>query len=155
MSSIQLLRSWTTNELRTLSRDVVTIMQAEFELNIVAGSYEGSLVGYALSQDVIDGLEAHSYVHTPVFAMSAHDGCVRAAATGGNLLATSSTDNSIAVYNLRKRRAFGKLVQQVRPPVIGVRSLTIPLYEHTHMAEWRHLYQLSVFLWRLALAVGW
>ena len=82
---------------------------------VVGGSYEGHIVGYALPPSVheagADGVDAPS----PTFALSAHDGCVRAAAAGGAQLATSGTDNKIGVYNLRKLRAQGELLQEEVP----------------------------------------
>lgn len=84
-------------------------------IDVVCGSYEGNLVGYSVSQEALAaGAHAdHLRVSLPVFALREHDGCIRAVACGGGLLATGSTDHTISVYNLRKRRSYGKLLQQV------------------------------------------
>lgn len=85
-------------------------------MEVVCGSYEGNVIGYSLPPAaLVTGARADQLrASLPVFALSEHDGCVRAVACGGNLLATGGTDNTISVYNLRKRRAHGKLLQQVR-----------------------------------------
>ena len=70
-----------------------------------AGSYEGHLVGFRLTHGA-------TLAATPAFALRAHDGCVRAVAGGGALLATCGSDHTISVYNVRKMREHGKLLQE-------------------------------------------
>ena len=81
--------------------------------DLVAADYEGRLVGFAIPPLPRAADEAaQRAARQPIFAMVNHAGCVRAAACGGALLATGGTDNTIAVYNLRRRRFHGKLTQQ-------------------------------------------
>ena len=77
-------------------------------LTVVGGSYEGHIIGYRLSTP----LSSTTAPPPPVFALKAHEGCVRAVAAGGALLATSGSDHTISVYNLRKLRTQGNLLQQ-------------------------------------------
>lgn len=80
-------------------------------LTIVAGSYEGQLCGFSVT--AVGGAAAvENCAHKPLFAFSAHAGCIRTLACGGAQLVAGSTDNTISVYNLRKRRSYGKLLQQ-------------------------------------------
>ena len=81
--------------------------------DLVAADYEGRLVGFAIPPLPRAADEAtQRAARQPIFAMVNHAGCIRAAARGGALLATGGTDNTIAVYNLRRRRFHGKLTQQ-------------------------------------------
>jgi len=81
--------------------------------DLVAADYEGRLVGFAIPPLPRAADEAaQRAARQPIFAMVNHAGCVRSAACGGALLATGGTDNTIAVYNLRRRRFHGKLTQQ-------------------------------------------
>lgn len=76
----------------------------------MAGSYEGQLVGFSLD---VEALEVAGTLHpTPLFAFKAHTGCIRAAGAAGEILVTSSSDNTISLYNLRRRRAQGALLQE-------------------------------------------
>ena len=97
---------------------------------LVAGSYEGHIVGYriptaALEADVengtADGVLHGQRIAAPCFALKAHDGCVRSVVSGGAFLATCGTDNAISVYNMRKLREQGKLRQQVRESRVAAR----------------------------------
>lgn len=96
-------------------------------VEIVCGSYEGNVVGYSLTWDEIDAASASPPL--PLFAEAQHDGCVRALACGGGLMATGGTDNSIAVYNLRKRRSHGKLLQETGGSAIH----TLAFHEGSHL----------------------
>jgi protein MAK11 len=73
---------------------------------LTAGSYEGHLVGFRLTEG------STLLAAAPAFALRAHDGCVRAIAGGGALLATCGSDHTISVYNVRKMREQGKLLQE-------------------------------------------
>jgi len=82
---------------------------------LTLGSYEGHLVGYRVSDAALsaDGDPEERRAAAPTaFALRAHDGCVRAIASGGAYLATCGTDHAISVYNIRKLREQGKLLQQ-------------------------------------------
>ena len=95
-------------------------------ITVVAGSYEGCLVGYEV-QLPQEGEEACSA--TQILAMPAHSGCIRAMACGGPLLATGGSDSAVGVFNLRTRREQGRLLQQE-----GGRSLNcLRFYSSTHM----------------------
>ena len=76
-------------------------------LTVVGGSYEGHIIGYRLTTP----LSSDTAPPAPTFALKAHEGCVRAVATGGALLATSGTDHTIGVYNVRKLKTQGTLQQ--------------------------------------------
>eukprot|EP00965_Chrysotila_dentata_P230578 6197845-Pleurochrysis_carterae.AAC.3 len=97
---------------------------------LVCGGYEGQLRGYQLT--VHSGTTADEITLTsmqspnaasepemvgkavPIFALLAHAGCVRALSCGGELLVSGGSEHTIGVYNVRKRREYGKLLQQVR-----------------------------------------
>jgi protein MAK11 len=75
---------------------------------IVAGSYEKLLYGLEGS------LEGEEINIKPVFIFPAHISCVRALGAsphGGRWLATGSTDEIIKVWDLRRRKEVGGLVQ--------------------------------------------
>ena len=82
------------------------------EIVLVAGSYEGQLVGFSIAASSLGSSAAAPAAATPLFAFKAHDGCIRAAAAAADHLVTGSTDNTLGVYNLRKRRAHGSLLQE-------------------------------------------
>ena len=82
---------------------------------LTLSSYEGHIVGYRLDPAALsaDGTPEQRRAAAPTaFALKAHDGCVRAVASGGAYLATCGTDHAISVYNVRKLREQGKLLQQ-------------------------------------------
>ena len=79
---------------------------------LVGGSYEGHLVGYRVAPGLLSNGQAEVAAPPPTFALTAHDGCVRAVAAGGQTLASSGTDHCICVHNLRKLRSQGTLVQE-------------------------------------------
>ena len=67
-------------------------MQPDDTSLLTVGSYEGHLLGYNVSASAAPS-------SGPAFALRAHDGCVRAIAGGGALLATCGSDHAISVYN--------------------------------------------------------
>ena len=81
---------------------------------LVGGGYEGQIIGYQLSGELLKPAEdgAPRKAPAPIFAFSAHTGLIRTVACSAGLLATGSTDNTLGCYNLRKRRFYGKLLQQ-------------------------------------------
>ena len=81
---------------------------------LVGGGYEGQIIGYQLSGELLKPAEdgAPHKAPAPIFAFSAHTGLIRTVACSAGLLATGSTDNTLGCYNLRKRRFYGKLLQQ-------------------------------------------
>ncbi|CAE6468432.1 unnamed protein product [Rhizoctonia solani] len=82
---------------------------------IVVGTYEKLL--YGLEGHVVDEPESKdkfSITLTPIFIFPAHVACVRAVAAspqGGKWLATGSTDEIVKVWDLRRRKEVGGLVQ--------------------------------------------
>ncbi|CCO30449.1 hypothetical protein BN14_04478 [Rhizoctonia solani AG-1 IB] len=82
---------------------------------IVVGTYEKLL--YGLEGYVKDDPESDgelSVTLTPVFIFPAHVACVRAVAAspqGGKWLATGSTDEIVKIWDLRRRKEVGGLVQ--------------------------------------------
>ena len=75
---------------------------------LVGGGYEGQIIGYQLSGELLKPAEdgAPRKAPAPIFAFSAHTGLIRTVACSAGLLATGSTDNTLGCYNLRKRRFF-------------------------------------------------
>lgn len=119
------VRWWIREKLRPLlllceltserhSSRVATIIRPWMSMYVTAGTYEGHLVGYRLSPEALEpGATAEQRAAAaPAFALRAHDGIVRGVAGGGALLATCGSDHAISIYNLRKLREQGKLLQQ-------------------------------------------
>jgi len=85
---------------------------------LVGGGYEGQIIGFELPASALQQPASSSKKHRlleappPIFAFSAHAGCIRSIACSSALLATGATDNTLGCYNLRKRRSYGKLLQQ-------------------------------------------
>ena len=79
---------------------------------IIAGAYEGHLIGYRLPEELADATEELDAPLPPSFAFKAHDGSVKALAAGGPHLSTCGADHTICVYNLRKMRGQERLLQQ-------------------------------------------
>ena len=100
-------------------------------MEVIAGSYEGAIVGYAVGPTALESgsTVAQLRASQPIFAEVAHDGCVRAVACGGPYLATGGSDNTISVYNLRKRRNHGKLLQQEG----GAALYCLAFYSDSHL----------------------
>ncbi|EUC59145.1 MAK11 protein (maintenance of killer toxin-encoding satellite M1 dsRNA), related protein, putative [Rhizoctonia solani AG-3 Rhs1AP] len=98
---------------RTDVSDSVTTPPSAFK--IVVGTYEKLL--YGLEGQVVDEPESEgkfSVTLTPIFIFPAHVACVRAVAAspqGGKWLATGSTDEIVKVWDLRRRKEVGGLVQ--------------------------------------------
>ena len=78
---------------------------------IVAGAYEGHIIGYEVAAKSLLQ-QSQTTPPQPKFALKAHDGIVKAVACGGNWLATCGSDHVINIYNLKKLRMQGKLLQQ-------------------------------------------
>ncbi|KAG9104231.1 hypothetical protein FRC06_004215 [Ceratobasidium sp. 370] len=82
---------------------------------IIVGTYEKLLYGLEGRLEAKKDLpEGFSVRLTPIFIFPAHVACVRAVAAspqGGKWLATGSTDEIIKVWDLRRRKEIGGLVQ--------------------------------------------
>ncbi|KAF9428722.1 hypothetical protein BGZ94_001322 [Podila epigama] len=96
---------------------------ATFEdFRIVAGTYENILYGVDAywNEDMTLRL-------SPIFIFSAHIGCIKSLATGGHFLASGSTDEKIQLYDLKRRKELGALLQHQGT----ITSLTF--HNKTHM----------------------
>ncbi|CAE6482751.1 unnamed protein product [Rhizoctonia solani] len=97
----------------TSSEPAITASPSTFK--IIVGTYEKLL--YGLEGHVADapGFEnKYSVILTPIFIFPAHVACVRAVAAspqGGKWLATGSTDEIVKVWDLRRRKEVGGLIQ--------------------------------------------
>ncbi|KAI7831409.1 WD40-repeat-containing domain protein [Gamsiella multidivaricata] len=92
------------------------------DFRIVAGTYENILYGVDAywNEDMTLRL-------SPVFIFSAHIGCIKSLAIGGHLLASGSTDEKIQLYDLKRRKELGALLQHQGT----ITSLTF--HNKTHM----------------------
>ncbi|CCA68745.1 related to MAK11 protein (maintenance of killer toxin-encoding satellite M1 dsRNA) [Serendipita indica DSM 11827] len=78
-------------------------------LIVVAGSYDKILYGLQIEPEKDSGAE-----FKPVFCFPAHISCVKAVAAspqGGKWLATGATDETIKIWDLRRRKELGSLQQ--------------------------------------------
>eukprot|EP01133_Synstelium_polycarpum_P014533 gene14533-17165_t len=116
---------------------------------ITVGCYEHSIFGYEaiLIKDHPeldnpktnpDGLEV---LLKNIFAYAAHNGCVKALASGANYLVSSSTDETMKVYKLAKREEYGTLAKHEG----WINALTF--YKDTHLIAASRDATLSV--WRV------
>jgi WD40 repeat protein len=82
---------------------------------IIAGSYEKILYGLEATFDPSQPSTSSAVpILKPVFIFPAHVACIKAVAAspnGGKWLATGSTDEIIKVWDLRRRKEIGGLVQ--------------------------------------------
>jgi len=82
---------------------------------IIAGSYEKLLYGLEGSFESNDPSSSKPHpTLKPIFIFPAHVGCIKAVAgspSGGKWLATGSTDEIIKVWDLRRRKEIGGLIQ--------------------------------------------
>jgi protein MAK11 len=89
---------------------------------IVVGTYEKLLYGLeGRFETEGESLGQPSITLTPIFIFPAHVACVRAVAAsphGGKWLATGSTDEIVKVWDLRRRKEVGGLVQHQGTPIL-------------------------------------
>ncbi|TDL23704.1 WD40 repeat-like protein [Rickenella mellea] len=81
---------------------------------IIAGSYEKLLYGIDGTFVDADGQPSSKPLLKPIFIFPAHVSCVKAVAAspdGGKWLATGSTDEIVKVWDLRRRKEIGGLIQ--------------------------------------------
>ncbi|KAF9285080.1 p21-activated protein kinase-interacting protein 1-like protein [Mortierella alpina] len=92
------------------------------DFRIVAGTYENILYGLDAywNEDMTLRL-------APIFIFAAHIGCIKSLAIGGNFLASGSTDEKIQLYDLKRRKELGALLQHQGT----ITSLTF--HNKTHM----------------------
>jgi hypothetical protein len=88
------------------------------EFQVIAGSYEKLLYGLTANFPPLDrqspaALEGWEWDFKPVFIFPAHQASVKAVGTseGGKWLATGSTDEIVKIWDLRKRKEVGGLLQ--------------------------------------------
>ncbi|KAG9069695.1 p21-activated protein kinase-interacting protein 1-like protein [Linnemannia hyalina] len=76
------------------------------DFRIVAGTYENILYGVDAywNEDMTLRL-------SPIFIFPAHIGCIKSLAIGGHFLASGSTDEKIQLYDLKRRKELGALLQ--------------------------------------------
>ncbi|KAG0006992.1 p21-activated protein kinase-interacting protein 1-like protein [Modicella reniformis] len=76
------------------------------DFRIVAGTYENILYGLDAywNEDMTLRL-------SPIFIFAAHIGCIKSLAIGGHFLASGSTDEKIQLYDLKRRKELGALLQ--------------------------------------------
>eukprot|EP00058_Branchiostoma_floridae_P024162 XP_002609652.1 hypothetical protein BRAFLDRAFT_83650 [Branchiostoma floridae] len=74
-------------------------------MEVVVGCYEQMLLGFRL----VEGGEECKL--KPTFTDNSHTGCVKAVASGGHVLASGSTDETIHLYNMETRTELGTLLQ--------------------------------------------
>ncbi|KAI1320806.1 p21-activated protein kinase-interacting protein 1-like protein [Mortierella claussenii] len=92
------------------------------DFRIVAGTYENILYGVDAywNEDMTLRL-------SPIFIFAAHIGCIKSLAIGGHFLASGSTDEKIQLYDLKRRKELGALLQHQGT----ITSLTF--HNRTHM----------------------
>ena len=81
---------------------------------IITGSYEKLLYGLSGTYPLPGTpVEERDYTIKPIFIFPAHQACVKAVAAseGGKWLATGSTDEVVKIWDLRRRKEVGGLIQ--------------------------------------------
>ncbi|KAG0316285.1 p21-activated protein kinase-interacting protein 1-like protein [Dissophora globulifera] len=76
------------------------------DFRIVVGTYENILYGVDAYWN-----EDMSLRLSPIFIFPAHIGCIKSLAIGGPYLASGSTDEKIQLYDLKRRKELGSMVQ--------------------------------------------
>jgi protein MAK11 len=79
------------------------------EFRVIAGTYERLLYGLDACWKNESDPTDKSLDLKLVIAYATHIGCVKSVATGGNYLASGSTDEVIKLYDLKKRKELGSL----------------------------------------------
>jgi protein MAK11 len=97
-----------------------------FVFKLVTGSYEKLLYGLEGSITLSEGEEHRISVNLkPIFVFPAHVSCVKAVSgspMGGKWLATGSVDEVVKVWDLRRRKEVGGLMQHEGEPLTIVRE---------------------------------
>ncbi|KAL7417450.1 WD40-repeat-containing domain protein [Mrakia frigida] len=96
---------------------------------IITGSYEKLLYGLSGTFPLPSTpVEERDYTIKPIFIFPAHQACVKAVAAseGGKWLATGSTDEVVKIWDLRRRKEVGGLVQHSG----SITSLLFPTRTH-------------------------
>ncbi|KAN0018299.1 hypothetical protein ACTFIU_010914 [Dictyostelium citrinum] len=95
--------------------------------SISVGCYENSILGFDATY--VGGIAEEGFeVDLQMkYGYSSHTGCVKALASTKNILVSSSTDETLKVYNLKKKVEFGQLAKHE-----GFVT-SIEFYKNTHM----------------------
>ena len=80
---------------------------------VIAGTYEGGVVGFEVSVSKADEVEIEQIVST-----SCHIGCVRSSASAGRYAATGGSDEMISVFDVKKRTQLGSMGGSVHTSTI-------------------------------------
>mmetsp|Transcript_6896 Transcript_6896/g.11861 ORF Transcript_6896/g.11861 Transcript_6896/m.11861 type:complete len:350 (-) Transcript_6896:162-1211(-) len=88
-------------------------------MEIVCGTYEKFILGFRASIETAK--------LQPVFGYAAHDGCVKSVAAAGRILVSGSTDEIIKIYDLKRKKEVGNLVQHDGPVT------TLAFFRNTHL----------------------
>ncbi|CAG8539753.1 8898_t:CDS:2 [Ambispora gerdemannii] len=91
----------------TTSNNSSTLKTKKFR--VIAGSYERIL--YGIDAKWIKSNEESKLHLEPIFIFPAHIGCIKTVAVGGRYLASGSTDEIIKLYDLKKTKELGSLIQ--------------------------------------------
>jgi protein MAK11 len=92
--------------------DLKTAVNGDRRLVVVAGSYDRVLYGLQTEPHKQSGQDNQSF--EPIFIFPAHISCVKSVAAspqGGKWLATGGTDETIKVWDLRRKKELGSLQQ--------------------------------------------
>ncbi|CAG8447385.1 11020_t:CDS:2 [Ambispora leptoticha] len=92
---------------------------------MIAGSYERIL--YGIDAKWIKSNEETKLHLKPIFIFPAHIGCIKTVAVGGRYLASGSTDEIIKLYDLKKTKELGSLIQHQGS------ITTLQFYNKSHM----------------------
>lgn len=87
------------------------------KFQVMAGSYERILYGLQIQEGNSDSSELLQI--KPIFTFPAHISCIKAVAAspkGGKWLATGGTDETIKIWDLRRRKELGGLQQHTGEP---------------------------------------
>ncbi|KAH7942911.1 p21-activated protein kinase-interacting protein 1-like [Rhipicephalus sanguineus] len=80
--------------------------EAENVFDVILGTYEEFLLGYALQKGKDGQLRLQQF-----FTNHSHLGSVRCVAAGGKFVASGSVDETIRLFNMRSRSEMGSLMQ--------------------------------------------
>lgn len=108
---------------------------------IVAGCYERLLYGLEGSFADEEGKPGRKLNLKPVFIFPAHIACVKAVSAspdGGKWLATGSTDESVKIWDLRRRKEHGSLSQH-EGKVVDLLDSTLHLPKYNTSGSITHL----------------
>jgi len=74
------------------------------------GTYNNILFGFTFCEEESD--DATIWRFKPIFTDQGHTGCIKTVSSGGRYMASGSTDETIRLFDMRKRVEVGTLVEQ-------------------------------------------